>query len=139
LVVKKVRILRSELPSLIKINIGLAEYNNNTVTYTFTKPHRLKVGNTINISGIVPSEFNQNNAKIKSITETTFTIDKTVTSSYISGGYIEIPVNPLVDTYLIKYRVVNNQNKVSQWSPLFAVKNTYQEDVPFTYLDGGEE
>ena len=43
------------------------------------------------------------------------------------------------DTYLVKYRIVNSQNETSQWSPLFAIKNTYEDDPGFTYLDGGEE
>lgn len=142
MVVKKVRVPRSELPSSIKINITLAEYDDidNTVTYTFSKPHRVQVGYIVNISSAIPAEFNQTNAKVIDVVdENSFTIAKTVTSAYISGGYIEVPVNPSIDTYLIKYRVVNNQNQFSQWSPLIAVQNTYEEDASFVYLDGGEE
>jgi hypothetical protein len=142
LVVKKVRVPRSELPSLIKVSIASATYDDieNTITYTFSKPHRVGVGYTVNISSAIPAEFNQTNAKVIDVVNTTsFTIAKTVTSSYISGGYIEVPVNPSIDTYLVKYRIVNNQNEFSQWSPLFAVKNTYEEDTFFSYLDGGEE
>ncbi len=115
-------------------------YSGDTVTYTFSKPHRVEVGYTVNISSAIPAEFNQTNAKVIDVVNTTsFTIAKTATSSYISGGYIEVPVNPSIDTYLVKYRIVNNQNEFSQWSPLFAVKNTYEEDTFFSYLDGGEE
>ncbi len=115
-------------------------YSGDTVTYTFSKPHRAEVGYIVNISSAVPAEFSQTNAKVIAVpNDLSFTISKTVTSAYISGGYIEVPVNPSIDTYLIKYRIVNNQNQYSQWSPLFPVKNTYQEDSSFNYLDGGEE
>jgi hypothetical protein len=140
LVVKIVRIKRADLPKSIKIAISSATYDSGKITYTFSKPHKLLKGNSINIMGSIPSEFNQTNATVTNvINENKFQIDKTVTSTYISGGYIEIPINSSLDQYyLIKYRIVNDQNETSQWSPLFAVKNTYEEDVPFIYLDGGE-
>lgn len=142
MVVKKVRVARSSFPNQVRINIESVTNNGNgTLTYNFTKPHKLLQNYVTNITNTIPSEFNQSNAKILSVSNegSSFTITKTVTSSYISGGYIEIPITPETDTYLVRYRIVNKKNETSQWSPLFGIINNHEDDVNFNYFDGGEE
>lgn len=143
MVVKQVRVSRSELPSFVRIGISSVTVNDiaETITYVFKKPHRMLVGYSIDIVATSPSEFNQSNAKVITVNSAnSFTINKTVSagSSYISGGYIEVPISPETDKYLVRYRITNSKNETSQWSPLFEIDNSYDEDTPFNYLDGGE-
>lgn len=138
--VQQVRIARSSLPNKVRVSITSAIDNGNgTVTYSFNKPHRLLSGYIVDILNVSPSEFNQSNAKVIIVNnEISFTISKTTTAKYVSGGYIEVPINAETDTYLVRYRIVNKKNETSQWSPLFTISNSYDEDTAFNYLDGGE-
>jgi hypothetical protein len=54
---------------------------------TYTAPgHIVKVGDLVTISGVDPVGYNLVEQEVTSVTETTFTIAGTVTTTYVSGG-----------------------------------------------------
>ena len=61
------------------------------VTYTTTETHKLRVGETITISGITPSQYNMTNKVITAVTDNSITVASTASGTYVSGGSIAFP------------------------------------------------
>jgi hypothetical protein len=54
---------------------------------TYTAPgHIVKVGDLVTISGVDPVGYNLEDEEVTAVTETTFTVAGTVTTTYVSGG-----------------------------------------------------
>lgn len=71
------------------VEIAGAIQSSSSVTYTTQSNHGFNVGDRVKISGIVPATLNTSSdpgAAITSITKNTFTIESSVTDSYVSGG-----------------------------------------------------
>ena len=60
------------------------------VTYTTSANHNLAIGQTVTISGIIPTTLNLVNASITGTTPNTFTVSSTVTDVYVSGGVVNV-------------------------------------------------
>jgi hypothetical protein len=56
---------------------------------TYTAPgHIIEAGDRVTITGVNPVGYNLTNQIVTSVTSTTFTIDGSVTASYVSGGIV---------------------------------------------------
>lgn len=62
-------------------------------TVTFTADNNFFGGQTVNISGVLPSQYNFQAATIAGVTSSTFTVTNPATGIYISGGIATVPVN----------------------------------------------
>lgn len=65
----------------------------NGTTVTFTAANGFTNGQTVSISGVLPSQYNFQNVTITSVTSSQFTISNPATGTYISGGIAYAPVN----------------------------------------------
>ena len=65
----------------------------NGTTVTYTADNGFTNGQTVSITGVLPSIYNLQNVVIASRTATTFTITNGATGAYISGGLAYAPVN----------------------------------------------
>lgn len=65
----------------------------NGTTVTFTADNNFFGGQTVNISGVLPSQYNFQAATIASVTGSSFTVTNPATGTYISGGIATVPVN----------------------------------------------
>lgn len=75
--------LRQSLPNpTAKITGAVA--NGTRVVYTAANTYT--VGQVVNITGLNPSQFNLSNAKITAVTDSTFTVNSTITGTFLSGG-----------------------------------------------------
>lgn len=77
-----------------------------TVTYTTSADHDFTTNTFVTVSGISPSQFNTTKTKVTAVTNNTFTVDKTITGSYSSGGsvYAQAKFNSnLIIKYLNSY------------------------------------
>jgi hypothetical protein len=69
-----------------------AAKTSNTVTYTVNDIGSIQVGNTVVITGANPSAYNVSLADAKTVTAVsgnTFTVSKTVSPAYTSGGHVD--------------------------------------------------
>lgn len=57
-----------------------------TVTYTTSINHNFTTNTFITVSDIFPAQFNTTKTKITAVTNNTFTVSKSITGSYTSGG-----------------------------------------------------
>ena len=103
------RILRYESPRYFNKTIMIAGDNSSlqnatatitgvsgdgtTVTYTTSTSHGVRVGEKVTISGVNPSAYNYSGAvqTVTAVTPTTFSIAKTTTTAYVSGGTVTTP------------------------------------------------
>lgn len=60
--------------------------NGTIATYTTSIPHGFATGDTVTITGISPTGYNATNASVTVTNSTTFTLAKTTTTAYVSGG-----------------------------------------------------
>ena len=76
------------LNQAILTEIGGAVGDGTSVTYTTTSDHNYLVGMNITVVGCNPSSFDVNStgAIITAVTSNTFTIESTVTDTYVDGG-----------------------------------------------------
>ncbi len=65
----------------------------NGTTVTFTAANNFFGGQTVSIDGVLPSQYNFQNATIASVTGSSFTVTNPATGIYISGGLATVPVN----------------------------------------------
>lgn len=65
--------------------------NGTTVTYTTSTNHGIRVGEKITTSGINPSAYDVSAQTVTAVTPTTFSIAKTTTTAYTSGGTVTTP------------------------------------------------
>lgn len=61
------------------------------VTYTTSTNHGIRVGEKITTTGISPTSYNVTDQVVTRVTPTTFTIAKTTTTAYTSGGTVKTP------------------------------------------------
>lgn len=62
-----------------------------TVKYITDEVHKLRVGESITISGVTPSQYNMSNKVITAVTDNSITVASTASGSYVSGGLIAFP------------------------------------------------
>ena len=62
-----------------------------TVTVTTSIPHKLRVGESVSISGVSPTQYNMIDKVITAVTENTITYASTATGAYVSGGSVAFP------------------------------------------------
>jgi hypothetical protein len=72
----------------IDYTITGASISGSSVTYTTSVDHNFTTNTFVTISGISPSQFNQTKARVTGKTNNTFTISKTISGSYSSGGKV---------------------------------------------------
>jgi len=65
----------------------------NGTTVTFTAVNGFTAGQTVSISGVLPSQYNFQNVSVASATASNFTVTNAATGVYISGGIAYAPVN----------------------------------------------
>ena len=65
----------------------------NGTTVTFTATNGFTAGQTVSISGVLPSQYNFQNVSVASATASNFTVTNSATGVYISGGIAYAPVN----------------------------------------------
>lgn len=65
----------------------------NGTTVTFTAVNGFTAGQTVSISGVLPSQYNFQNVSVASATASNFTVTNSATGVYISGGIAYAPVN----------------------------------------------
>lgn len=110
--------------------------NGTTVTYTTSTNHGIRVGETVVIKDVVPSAYNYSEAAqtVTAVTPTTFSIAKTTTTAYTSGGTVTTPrLNILSGAHHIhlvnsKVSLGNNLPK-DQLKVAFSVVNTDAADT----------
>lgn len=66
-----------------------------STTITYNATNSFVAGDIVSISGITPTQFNASDVEVASCTSTTFTIVKTITGTYTSGG-IAYKDNPVI-------------------------------------------
>jgi hypothetical protein len=71
----------------------ISNISGNGTTVTFTADNNFTAGQTVNISGVLPSQYNFQAATIASRTTTAFTVTNPATGIYISGGIATVPIN----------------------------------------------
>lgn len=71
----------------------ITDISGNGTTVTFTADNNFFGGQTVNISGVLPSQYNFQAATIAGVTSSTFTVTNPATGIYISGGIATVPVN----------------------------------------------
>lgn len=89
------------------VTISNITANGTTVTYT-TAAQAFSVGQLVSISGVIPSQYNLQNATIASRTSTQFTVTNPSTGVYISGGVAYVPVNLTGYTSALQLRSLPN-------------------------------
>ena len=62
-------------------------------TVTFTADNNFTSGQTVNISGVLPSQYNFQAATLANRTTTNVTVTNPATGIYISGGIATVPIN----------------------------------------------
>lgn len=65
----------------------------NGTTVTFTAVNGFTAGQTVSISGVLPSQYNFQNVSVASATASNFNVTNSATGVYISGGIAYAPVN----------------------------------------------
>lgn len=65
-----------------------ASGNGTIVTYVTSIPHGFSTGDTVTITGVSPTGYNATNQTITVTNPTTFTMVKTTTTTYTSGGQV---------------------------------------------------
>lgn len=65
----------------------------NGTTVTFTATNGFTAGQTVSISGVLPSQYNFQDVSVASATASNFTVTNSATGVYISGGIAYAPVN----------------------------------------------
>jgi hypothetical protein len=65
-----------------------ATISGSSVTYTTSTDHNFTTNTFVTVSGISPSQFNATKARVTGKTNNTFTIAKTISGSYSSGGKV---------------------------------------------------
>ena len=81
-------------------NAGEATITNavgNGTTVTYTADNYFSAGYTVDVTGVDPTSFNVSGATIVSADSTSFTINSTVTDTYVSGGEARAHTNTNVD------------------------------------------
>lgn len=70
--------------------------NGSTVTYTVSGVNTFRLGQSVSITGVNPTQYNINNASITFANTVAFSVTSTATGSYVSGGIAEAKtaVNP---------------------------------------------
>jgi hypothetical protein len=71
----------------------ISNISGNGTTVTFTADNNFTAEQTVNISGVLPSQYNFQAATIASRTTTAFTVTNPATGIYISGGIATVPIN----------------------------------------------
>jgi hypothetical protein len=86
-------ILAGDVSDIVKqLNVTGITATGTKVTVTTTTPHKLRVGESVSITGSNPSAYNLSNKIITEIsTPTTFSFASTATGSYVSGGVVTLP------------------------------------------------
>jgi hypothetical protein len=80
----------------------------NGTTVTVTAVNAFAIGQTVSISGVIPSQYNFTNAVIASRNASQFTITNPATGTYISGGVAYVPVNLTGFTSALQLRSLPN-------------------------------
>ena len=99
----------SAAPGYVEATIANVVGDGTNVVYTTSDAHGFSVGDTLNISGIYPIGYNVNGAVVTAITTSqpyTFTVAKTTTETYTSGG-LAIDLLPTATWTQIKNNVVS--------------------------------
>jgi hypothetical protein len=71
----------------------ITNITSNGTTVTFTANNGFSLGQIVSISGVLPSQYNFQNATVASVTNSSFTVTNPATGTYISGGIAYAPVN----------------------------------------------
>jgi hypothetical protein len=71
----------------------ITNITSNGTTVSFTATNGFFGGQTVNISGVLPSQYNFQAATIASVTGSSFTVTNPATGTYISGGIATVPIN----------------------------------------------
>jgi hypothetical protein len=71
----------------------ITNVSGNGTTVTFTATNGFFGGQTVSIDGVLPSQYNFQNATIAGVTGSSFTVTNPATGIYISGGLATVPVN----------------------------------------------
>jgi len=107
------------------------------ITFTVTG-HGLAVGDAVEITGVLPAAFNGTYAVASVLTDDTFTVSKTITETYTSGGSVVLYDLDLVP--LVKAAMVLTSSPASG-SPQAVAANTItgviQKNPELPYTSGG--
>jgi len=80
----------------------------NGTTVTVTAVNAFTVGQSVSITGVIPSQYNFTNAIIATRSASQFTITNSATGTYISGGVAYVPVNLTGCTAALQLRSLPN-------------------------------
>jgi hypothetical protein len=89
-------------PALITNIVG------NGTTVTFTANNGFEQGQTVGITGVIPSQYNFASATVATANTGQFTVTNGATGVYISGGMAYAPVNITGDTAEMQLRSLPN-------------------------------
>ena len=98
--------ITNEPATKIEYTITNATVGTSSITYTTSVDHNFTTSTFVTVSGISPSQFNTVKTRVSAVTSNTFTVNKTITGSYSSGGkvYAQAKFNSnLVIKYLSSY------------------------------------
>jgi hypothetical protein len=108
--------------------------NGTTVTYTTSTNHGIRVGETITTAGNNPSAYDVSAQIVTAVTPTTFSIAKTTTTSYVSGGTVTTPRLNITSgahhIHLVNSKVsLGNNLSKDQLKVAFSIVNTDAADT----------
>lgn len=66
-----------------------AEGSGTTIVYTVSGKNTFKLGQSVSVTGVSPSQYNISNLTISAANTTTFSVSSTATGTYVSGGVAE--------------------------------------------------
>lgn len=111
----------------------ITDISSNGTTVTFTAVNGFTVGQTVSITGVLPSQYNFQNVTVASATANTFTITNSATGVYISGGLAYSPVNLTGYTAELQIRSYPNSD------PELTLSTDAGEGITITALTGNVE
>jgi hypothetical protein len=126
------------------IVISAVSKTETTVTYTTSTIHGIRVGEKVSITGVNPTAYNLSNQAVTAVTATTFTVSKTITPAYVSGGMAKVTSAGISYKHFgTRMRVVgkieNDKNKVQTAAgatPMYTIVPA-TADAPITISGGG--
>ena len=139
--IKKGIVKRSDLPPLVIEEIGQGKYfeiqtvqvttynGSPAILYTTFFNHNLKTGDTVEITSVTTTDYAFTNVQIIGIPagqSNQFYIAGTTEEVFSSA--LELKVARIPEQYYVRYRIVSEDlNRVSHWSPIYALTGIYQQ------------
>lgn len=126
------------------ITVSAAVATGTTVTYTTSAKHGITVGQKVTITGVSPIVYNISNQAVTAVTETTFTVTKTIAVPYASGGVVKVITSGISYKHFgTRMRVIgkieNDRNKVqtAAGATQYYTIVPATADAPITISGGG--